>query len=167
MLDEHITAPYPISKNSFKAIPMSDRMPPFIVQRIDHVVYRVSDLEKSVAFYGDVLGCHVVKRRTDLGLIHLRAGASMIDLVAIDGPLGRPGGAAPGAQARNVDHLCLRVEPFDEQILREHLAKYRLAPIGPASTNFGAEGMGLSLYFSDPDGNMIELKGPSNAPAGA
>ncbi len=138
---------------------MAVPLPPFLVQRLDHVVLRVRDLDRSEAFYRTVLGCEVARRRDDLGLRHLRAGASMIDLVAVDGPLGRRGGAAAGAGARNLDHLCLRVEPFDEAALVAHLAAHGLAPHGPATRNFGAEGDGLSLYLDDPDGNTIELKG--------
>jgi len=87
----------------------------------------------------------------------------MIDLVSIDGRLGQLGGAAPGTEARNVDHLCLRVEPFDEAQIVKHLQSHGVAPRGPASSNFGAEGEGLSLYFEDPEGNVIELKGPAAA----
>jgi len=134
---------------------------PFDVQRLDHVVLRVRDLDRSEAFYRDVLGCAVARRREDLGLHHLRAGASMIDLVAVDGTLGQRGGAAAGTEGRNLDHLCLRIEPFDEAAIVAHLAAHRLAPHGPATTNFGAEGDGPSLYFDDPDGNTVELKGPS------
>lgn len=136
--------------------------PPFGVKRIDHVVFRVRDLEASVAYYEGVLGCQVARRRPDLGLVHIRAGDSMVDLVAIDGRLGRAGGAGPAAEGRNVDHLCLRVEPFDERAIVEHLAAHGIAPKGDASTNFGAEGDGLSLYFTDPDGNTIELKGAAD-----
>lgn len=134
---------------------------PFSVQRIDHVVLRVGDLGRSVDFYRSVLGCEVVRQREHLGLVHLRAGASMIDLVSVDGTLGSRGGAAPGKEARNVDHLCLRIEPFNESDLVAHLERHGLAPLGSAGINFGAEGDGLSLYFLDPDGNVIELKGPS------
>ena len=135
--------------------------PPFAVQRLDHVVLRVRDLDRAEALYRDLLGCEVVRRRDDLGLRHLRAGASMIDLVAVDGRLGARGGAGPGREARNLDHLCLRIEPFDESAIVHHLARHGLAPHGPATSNFGAEGDGLSLYFDDVDGNTIELKGPS------
>lgn len=133
---------------------------PFHVQRIDHLVLRVRDLSRSIAFYGDVLGCEVVRQREYLGLAHLRAGASMIDLVAVDGTLGARGGGAAGREGRNLDHLCLRIAPFDEATLRTHLARFGLAP-APAENNFGAEGDGPSLYFDDPDGNTIELKGPA------
>ncbi len=79
-------------------------MHPFRIQRIDHIVLRASDLERSIRFYQQVLGCELVKRREDLGMVHLRAGASLIDLVDVQGPLGRAGGgpALPG-ERRNVD----------------------------------------------------------------
>ena len=141
---------------------------PFRVQRIDHVVFRVKDLGESIAFYRSVLGCEVARQREHLGLVHLRAGASMIDLVSVDGKLGSRGGAAPGREARNMDHLCLRIEPFNEPDLVAHLGNHGVAPLGGAEVNFGAEGDGLSLYFADPDGNIIELKGPpaAGAPSG-
>lgn len=140
-------------------------VPSFRIQAIDHLVLRVVDIERSIRFYQQVLGCEVVKRQAHLGLVHLRAGSSLIDLVSLDGKLGRQGGRAPGAKGRNVDHFCLRIEPFDEAQLIAHLAGFGIAPKGPASTNFGAEGQGLSLYFADPDNNLIELKGPP-VPAG-
>ena len=134
---------------------------PFVVERIDHVVLRVRNLGQSVRFYEAVLGITVARDRPDLGLVHLRTGASMIDLVAVGGPLGLAGGVAPGREGRNLDHLCLRVEPFDEAAIVAHLASHGVRPRGPAAINFGAEGQGPSLYFEDPDGNVVELKGPA------
>lgn len=139
-------------------------MPPFVVQRIDHVVLRVRDLEASITFYDRVLGCPVVRRRPELGLVHLRAGASMVDLVDVAGPLGLRGGVPPGAEGHNMDHLCLRIDPFDEAALRRHLQDCGVAPRGPGTVNFGAEGEGPSLYFQDPDGNVLEFKGPARVP---
>ncbi len=55
----------------------------------------------------------------------------------------------------------MRIEPFEEPDLIAHLASHGLSPLGRAVVNFGAEGDGLSLYLSDPDGNVIELKGSS------
>ncbi|MGY3266958.1 VOC family protein [Lysobacter sp. HA35] len=138
-------------------------MRPFDIQRIDHVVLRVTDLERSRRFYVDVLGCTIARERTDLGLVHLRTGASMIDLVDIAGRLGRRGGNAAGTTGRNVDHICLRVEPFDEAAIRAHLAAHGVDVPEAMSTNFGAEGDGPSLYLSDPDGNSIELKGAATS----
>lgn len=138
--------------------------PPFTVARLDHVVLRVRNPDASIAFYGAALGCEVVRRRDDLGLVHLRAGTSMIDLVAIDGTLGHAGGAAPGAEGRNVDHVALRIDPFDAAAIGAHLAALGLPLAGRAERNFGAEGEGPSLYLHDPDGNLLELKGPGTAP---
>lgn len=137
------------------------RQPPFSVLRIDHIVLRVKDAERSIAFYCGMLGCTVEKRRDDLGLVHLRAGASLIDLVTPDGPLGRQGGALAGTEGRNVDHLCLRIEPFDEAAIRALMAQNGVAVHGEVQNNFGAEGNGPSIYIADPDGNSVELKGPA------
>jgi len=139
------------------------RQPPFSVLRIDHVVLRVKDAERAIAFYCGVLGCTVEKRRDDLGLVHLRAGASLIDLVTPDGPLGRQGGALAGTEGRNVDHFCLRIEPFDEAAIRALMAANGVTVYGDVQNNFGAEGNGPSIYIADPDGNSVELKGPAAA----
>ncbi|MBP5970389.1 MULTISPECIES: VOC family protein [Pseudomonas] len=135
-------------------------MHPFVIQHIDHIVLRVADLQRSIDFYSQVFGAEVVKHNEPLGLVHLRAGTSMIDLVDLQGELGRKGGGAAGTERRNVDHFCLRVEPFDEAALIEHLRAHGLG-VEKAATRFGAEGNGLSLYCFDPDGNQVELKGPS------
>lgn len=133
----------------------------FSIRGIDHVVLRVLDLDRSIRFYKLVLGCDVVKRQVHLGLVHLRAGTCLIDLISLDGKLGQQGGVGPGQEGHNVDHFCLRIDPFDEAGLVAHLAGFGISPLGPASINFGAEGNGLSLYFRDPDNNLIELKGPT------
>ncbi|MFJ2319329.1 VOC family protein [Pseudomonas sp. NPDC087817] len=137
-------------------------MHPFSIQHIDHIVLRVADLQRSIDFYAKVFGAEVVKHNEPLGLVHLRAGTSMIDLVDLAGELGRKGGGAAGVERRNVDHFCLRIEPFDEAALTAHLQSQGL-PVETAATRFGAEGFGLSLYCFDPDGNQVELKGPSSA----
>jgi catechol 2,3-dioxygenase-like lactoylglutathione lyase family enzyme len=129
------------------------------IREIDHVVLRVADLERALAFYRDVLGCAVERRQDELGLVQLRAGRSLIDLVPLDGALGRAGGAGPGAEGRNVDHFCVRVEPFDEAAIRAELSAHAIEA-GPVATRYGAEGEGPSLYLHDPDGNVVELKGP-------
>lgn len=129
---------------------------------IDHVVLRVRDIEQMRRFYCDVLGATHVAYRARLGMSHLRVGDAMIDLVEIDGPLGKPGGAAPGKEGRNLDHLCLRLaEPFDQGAIVAHLEKHGVA-VGEIRTRYGAEGNGVSIYLNDPEGNMVELKGPSD-----
>ncbi len=109
-------------------------------------------------FYVDLLGCAVERRRDDIGLVQLRAGASLIDLVPVDGKLGRVGGAAPGAEGRNLDHLCLRIEGFDTELARAELEAAGVA-VGEAGMRYGSTGEAMSLYLTDPDGNALELRG--------
>lgn len=132
------------------------------LQGIDHLVLRITDLHRMLKFYVDTLGCTVERRQDEIGLVQLRAGGSLIDLVPVDGKLGRPGGAAPGSEGRNLDHFCLRVEPFDEDAIRAHLAAHGVAS-GATESRYGAEGEGPSIYLSDPEGNVVELKGPPSA----
>ncbi len=110
-------------------------------------------------FYVEALGCQIERRQDAIGLVQLRAGGSLIDLVPVDGKLGRSGGAAPGPDGRNMDHFCLRVEPFDEGEIRSQLGRYGYSA-GRVEQRYGAEGEGPSIYVDDPEGNVVELKGP-------
>lgn len=129
------------------------------IREIDHLVLRIRALEPMLRFYCEGLGCTVEMRQDGIGLVQLRAGRSILDLVPVDGVLGRAGGAPPGKEGRNLDHFCFRVEPFDEAAIRAQLASVG-ASAGPVERRYGAEGYGPSLYLNDPEGNMVELKGP-------
>lgn len=132
---------------------------------IDHVVLRVRDLDAMLHFYRDALGCGQEIMRDDIGLYQLRAGRSLIDIVPIDGKLGQmDGGAAPDPKARNMHHFCLRIEGFDEAKIRAHLSRFGIEA-GPVEERNGAEGIGPSLYMEDPEGNVVELKGPPLPPS--
>ena len=131
----------------------------FRIAHIDHVVLRVRDLQAMLRFYTEVLGCPLEKVQEAIGLYQVRAGSALIDLVPVDGKLGRAGGAAPGAQGRNLDHFCLRIDPFDGPALREWLSSRGANP-GEVVQRYGAEGDGPSVYVEDPEGNVVELKGP-------
>jgi catechol 2,3-dioxygenase-like lactoylglutathione lyase family enzyme len=132
-----------------------------MIRDIDHVVLRVRDIDAMRRFYCDVLGAEHVAWRPEFGMSHLRVGGSMIDLVTVEGPLGRQGGAAPQKEGRNLDHFCLRVEPFDERAIVDYL-KQRGVEVGEVRRRYGAEGNGPSIYLKDPEGNTVELKGPSD-----
>jgi glyoxylase I family protein len=119
---------------------------------LDHVVLRVASLDRAIEFYRAVLGCRVERELQQPRLVQLRAGASLIDLIPADPP------AAPGAG--NMDHFALRLEAFDAAALTEHLRRQGVDP-GAVHERYGAEGYGPSLYFTDPDGNTVELKGPA------
>jgi catechol 2,3-dioxygenase-like lactoylglutathione lyase family enzyme len=132
------------------------------IQGIVHVVFRVVDLEKVVSFYIEVLGARWEKKQEEIGLYQLRVGSALVDLVPVDGRLGRMGGAAPGKEARNVDHVCFRVLPWDGEAILGQLREHGIA--GEIVSRYGAEGDGPSIYLADPEGNNLELKGPPWAP---
>jgi glyoxylase I family protein len=133
------------------------------IREIDHLVLRVRDVDAMVRFYGEVLGCPVHRIDEKIRLVQLRAGRGLIDLIPVDSELGRAGGAAPGREGRNLDHFCLRVDPWDADAIAAHLRSHGVEP-GPVAQRFGAEGQGPSLYLTDPEGNTVELKGPPVGP---
>lgn len=141
-------------------MPLRKRTNPVRIRGIDHAVLRVRDVEGAICFYRDVLGCALEWRRDDLGLVHMRAGNALIDLVDVNGKLGKTGGAPPGLEGRNMDHLALRVATFAPRKLRAYLAKHGVA-MAPVKRRYGAGGEGPSTYIQDPEGNGIELKGPA------
>lgn len=123
----------------------------FKVERIDHVVLRVRDLAGMVKFYEQALGFREERRIDTLGLVQMRAGASMLDLVASEAQV----------TTRNMDHLCFRIEPFDHDAIVMRLAPLGVS-VGETVRRYGAEGTGPSVYFHDPEGNQIELKGSAH-----
>ena len=129
---------------------------PIAFKGLDHVVIRAARPEATIAFYRDVLGCPI-ERQLDIGLVQLRAGASLIDIVPAESALGRMGGPPPSA-GRNMDHFCLKLERFDEAAIRAHLTANGVES-GPAERRYGADGYGPSIYLKDPEGNTVELKG--------
>ena len=132
-------------------------MAPFRILGIDHVVLRAMDPAALEKFYVEVLGCTVEKRQPAIALTQLRAGRTLIDIV----PAAQAGPAA-GEQAgrgANLDHLCLRIEPFDHAAIARHFAAHGF-DAGEEKSRFGADGQGPSVYLLDPEGNGVELKGP-------
>jgi len=128
------------------------------IRRIDHVVLRTKQVDTMTAFYCDVLACEVERTLSpEVGLTQLRAGEALIDLVAVDSELGRAGGAEPGPQGRNLDHLCFQLEAVTEEALLSWL-KQQGIQAGPFETRYGASGFGPSIYIQDPDGNTVELR---------
>ena len=125
------------------------------VKGLDHVVLRVADMDRAIAFYEQVLGLHVERRLESIGLVQLRAGASMIDLVPR---------TEDEDDGRNMDHFAVRIEAMDVPALTAHLKSHGIDP-GEVRRRYGAEGYGSSIYVTDPDGNTVELKGPPETAA--
>lgn len=132
----------------------------FGIVGIDHIVLRARDPQSLIAFYRDVLGCSLEREVESVGLVQLRAGSALIDIVDVAGEIGRAGGAAPAREGQNLDHLCLRIEPFEPAAIARHLRDHGIEPSEP-ERRYGAEGYGASIYLEDPEGNKVELKGPT------
>jgi glyoxylase I family protein len=131
------------------------------VRGLDHLVIRARDLAALERFYVEVLGLTVERRSDQIGMVQLRAGAQLVDLVAADGMLGRQGGAAPGpgsSGGRNLDHFCLNLDDFDLAAVEAHLKAHGITP-GESGVRYGAGGFGVSIYLTDPEGNGLELRG--------
>ena len=140
------------------ALSASER--PITVEGIDHVVLRIHDLQRALSFYCGVLGCREERRVSEIGLVQLRAGFSMIDLLVVGTPPdGQAGQERWNGADRNMDHVALRVRDFDSGRLRAYLDQNGV-PAGPVERRYGAEGLGPSIYITDPEGNIVELKGP-------
>ncbi len=126
-----------------------------VVMGLDHVVLRVADIGRSIAFYEAVLGLHVERRLAEIGLVQLRAGTSMIDLVPR---------TEDEDDGRNMDHFAVRIAEMDVPALTAHLKRHGI-DAGEVRRRYGAEGYGSSIYITDPDGNTVELKGPPETAA--
>ena len=135
---------------------------PFSLAGIDHVVFLVTDLDRAVAFYTDVLGCQIGYSYPDLGMEQVWCGPSLIVLWDYTHP-GASSAKPPVAGGRNVDHICIATGPFEADALRDHLTRHGVE-IQREAEHGGARGLGHSFYFNDPFGNTIELKGPPAHP---
>jgi glyoxylase I family protein len=123
---------------------------PLKVAELDHVVLRCRDQNRAYDFYTRVLGLVEERRIAQIGLIQLRAGRSMIDLV--------PAGEPRVETGLNVDHVCLAVEARDLNEVVAYLRGQAVEVMGEPAMRYGAHGAGLSIYVRDPEGNVVELK---------
>lgn len=160
---------------------------PFELERIDHIVIRCHDFPAMFDFYTRILGCTIDSPKEDHvnrfggALTHLRAGSCYIDLLAYDmqhltaegkqfAARSYAGGAGIGensiveelrfsADSSTLDHLCIRIEPFDEESITKYLTEQGVTIVAAGEGRLGADGVGPSIYVRDPEFNVIELKG--------
>ena len=128
------------------------------LQGLDHVVLRTTRLDAMLHFYCEILGCQLERSLPPAeGLIQLRAGAALIDLVTVDSALGRLGGGPPTQDGRNVDHICLTIAPRPQAALLKYFDRHGIEH-SEFEERYGTQGIGPSLYVNDPEGNVVELK---------
>ena len=128
------------------------------VAGIDHIVLRTTKLQAMLDFYCDILGCKIERQSSpDIGIIQLRAGNALIDLLVVDNRSGKLDDDAPTQMERNMDHFCLQLKPILEENLKAHLESHGVK-VGEFAERYGAQGLGNSIYINDPEGNTVELR---------
>ncbi len=127
------------------------------IAEIDHVVLRCRDQARALDFYTRILGLKEERRVDRIGLIQLRAGTSMLDLVPASDPRSESG--------LNVDHFCLGIEAADLNEAVRYLRENDVEVLGEPAARYGARGMGTSIYVHDTEGNVVELKQMPSVPS--
>ncbi len=125
---------------------------------LDHVAIRVSDLDRALEFYHDLLGLEIRDRERfeagEVPYVAVVAGGRHIHLVPTDEPVDVGG-----------EHLCLLLrsnEMETETEINELLAELQNAGVivedGEPYKRYGAYGRDWAAYVRDPDGRRVELK---------
>jgi catechol 2,3-dioxygenase-like lactoylglutathione lyase family enzyme len=124
---------------------------PIKVEKLGHLVYEVSDIERTVRFWTEVMGFRI-SDRNEKGMVFLRHGSDhhSIGLVQVAGRA-RP---KPGENLR-FGHLAMEVASVDILLEARDFLKERGVPI----TFEGRKGPGgnIGLEFEDPDGYGFEI----------
>ncbi len=121
-----------------------------MLRSIDHVVLTASDLDATVKFYVDVLGAELV--RFDDGKLAIQVGDQKINLHPATAPL-EPHATRP--EPGSLDICFVTDLTLDEVITRLQSAEIEIEE-GPVAQTC-ARGQMNSVYFRDPDGNLIEI----------
>jgi catechol 2,3-dioxygenase-like lactoylglutathione lyase family enzyme len=125
------------------------------ILEMDHIVLSVSDVERSFAFYVNVLNLKGERleefRNGNVGFPSVRINdPTLIDLVQA--------GASERSSIRNLDHFCLVSESTDLAKLAEELRKCGVVVVQEPVSRWGARGQATSIYIQDPDANEIEIR---------
>lgn len=125
---------------------------PFECQGIDHVVLRVTNIKKSLAFYTEILTLTLERVIEDLEIYQLRCGRNMIDLCAL-----KDQETLTDNVGRGIDHICLNVSG-DVDAMEAYLHANSVSITSGPVEVYGANGFGTSIFILDPDEYLIELK---------
>ena len=128
------------------------------VTELDHIVLNVSNIERSLKFYIDVLGLQAERldefKTGKVGFPSVRVnGDTIIDLF--------PAQVAEKAGEKrqgNLNHFCMVVGREDFSGIVDYLARHDIAVHEGPISRWGARGKATSVYFLDPDGNEVEIR---------
>ena len=125
---------------------------PFAVRKLGHVVLRVQDLQRSVAFYTQVLGFRVSDVYPESmmkgGMVFLRCNADHHCLALV-------GGMKDDASAKELHHLAFELATLEELVRsREHLKQHGVKIDYEGRRRAGCQ---MAVEFRDPDNHLLEL----------
>ena len=136
-------------------------MKPIRVTELDHIVLNVKDIDRSLAFYSEVLGLQAERvdefRAGKIGFPSVRINEHTI----IDLSMSKEPGALPKSEGKtvgNLNHFCLVVDNEDFTGIVDYLKAHNVSIVQGPISRWGARGRATSVYFLDPDGNEIEIR---------
>ena len=127
------------------------------ITAMDHIVLNISDIDRSLQFYMDVLGLKAERldeyRKGEAPFPSVRiSDDTLIDLFpSKDMPLGE---SAP----KNLNHYCMVAEALDLNELVDNLREQGVTVLQEPVSRWGAHGRAMSVYILDPDGNQVEIR---------
>jgi len=129
------------------------------IAQMDHIVLNVGDIDRSLQFYAGVLG--LTAERVDeyksgkVGFPSVRINEqTIIDLFPPD----RQEQSGAGRRDQNLNHFCLATENEDMQAVADYLTGHGIEIETGPIRRWGAKGNGISVYFRDPDHNLVEIR---------
>jgi glyoxylase I family protein len=132
------------------------------ITELDHIVLNVGDIDRSIAFYTEVLGLKAERmqefKEGKVGFPSVRInGDTIIDLfpVKTEGVREQQSGQKP---QRNLNHFCLVTEKEDFSGVVDYLKERKVSIVQGPISRWGARGRATSVYFLDPDGNEVEIR---------
>ena len=135
-------------------------MKPIRITELDHIVLNVKDIDRSLAFYTQVLGLGAERvdefRAGKIGFPSVRINEHTI----IDLSVSKEPGALPKSEGKtlgNLNHFCLVVDQEDFTGIVDYLKAHSVPIVQGPISRWGARGRATSVYFLDPDGNEVEI----------
>jgi glyoxylase I family protein len=131
------------------------------VTELDHIVLNVSDIERSLKFYTEVLGLQAERvdefKAGKVGFPSVRINDdTIIDLFPVRGAENK---SKPGEKPQgNLNHFCMVVAREDFSGIVDYLGRHEIAVREGPISRWGARGRATSVYFLDPDGNEVEIR---------
>jgi catechol 2,3-dioxygenase-like lactoylglutathione lyase family enzyme len=116
---------------------------------LDHIVLCVADVKRSISFYSSLLGMQPREERPGKWSLHFGSHKISLQDAASTPSIAR--GTVPGS-----GNFCLLTSDPVEHVVNELRAKGVEVVAGPDERD-GATARLLSVYFRDPDGNLVEV----------